>query len=148
MCTNEGFESLANELLSSTRCQNSRFYSALFGVSSTVSQIVWAKICTDLPQSASPRHLLWALYFLKGYGTEERNSVVFGVTEKTYRTWVWVVVRQIASLQLVCTLHAIIYILILYLSHLIFLISNLSISVDNLGQPTAEFCHTRCVCFC
>lgn len=52
MCTMQGFKLLTNYLLSATRCQKYRFYAALFGVSYSVTQIVWAKIRADLPQQA------------------------------------------------------------------------------------------------
>lgn len=45
------------------------------------------KIRAEFPQQTLPRHLLWSLYFLKGYGAEERNFVIIGVPEKRTELW-------------------------------------------------------------
>lgn len=48
-----------------------------------------------------PKHLLWALLFLKVYGSEKTNSVLCGTSVKTYRRWVWELLSQIAMLEVV-----------------------------------------------
>jgi hypothetical protein len=40
--------------------------------------------------SARPRHLLWALVFLKVYASEDVHCCLVGyVDAKTYRKWAW-----------------------------------------------------------
>lgn len=79
-----------------------RRYRAMFGCTPLVSSITWNLIKNDLPQNATPNHLLWALFFLKAYNNEEINHAVFNVDEKTYRKWIWLVIYAISKLRIVC----------------------------------------------
>jgi hypothetical protein len=68
----------------------------LFGVSPTICSIIWELLNEIHPQGAQPEHLLYALLFLKNYGTEEINSSVAGVSAKTFRKWCWQYINLIA----------------------------------------------------
>ena len=46
-----------------------------------------------------PRHLLWALNFLKAYSTEEQKNALGKETEKTMREWIWKFIEAISSLK-------------------------------------------------
>ena len=76
-----------------------------FGTSPEICEILWARLnisgWTDFSgvRPAHPMYLLWALLFLKSYGTEALLSAVVGADEKTYRKWVWFYVKGIASLH-------------------------------------------------
>ena len=80
-----------------------RRFRALFGASPTVCATIWTLISNKLPKGSKPKHLLWACLFLKIYATEQVNSVITGADPKTFRKWVWVVLRLIASQRLVST---------------------------------------------
>lgn len=53
---------------------------------------------------AQPKHILWALLFLKKYGDESEMAALCGaekgaVDEKTFRKWRTIFVKRIASLK-------------------------------------------------
>jgi hypothetical protein len=54
-----------------------------------------------LPKQASPIHMLWALCFMKQYAAESVLASMCDCDEKTLRKWVWIMVEQIAKLDLV-----------------------------------------------
>ena len=79
-----------------------RYMRSSFGCSSEVAFLVWNMIdLSDLnPQSRKCMYMLWEMLFLKVYATEV-NSVAMIVTkscQKTFRNWVHVYVKKIASL--------------------------------------------------
>ena len=57
-------------------------FRALFGVAPTVCAEAWELVHRKLPRNAHPKHLLWALLFLKVYATEHTNSILTGADEK------------------------------------------------------------------
>ena len=76
---------------------------SLIGTSYDVCSEIWNLINptekTDL-RGAHPKHLFWALLFLKSYCTEPiLTRVVGGVDAKTYRDWSWKFVGEIAALK-------------------------------------------------
>ena len=78
-----------------------RRFRALFGTSPTVCSTIWRLLSNKLPKGSKPKHLLWACLFLKIYATEQVNSVITGADPKTFRKWVWILLRCIASQHLV-----------------------------------------------
>ena len=44
------------------------------------------------------RHLLWTLYFMKVYSTEENCAAKFACDEKTFRKYVWRYIKKISLL--------------------------------------------------
>ena len=50
-------------------------------------------------EGSSERHLLWMLAFLKMYEVEEAAASRFGVTEKTWRKWVWIMLSATQSIK-------------------------------------------------
>jgi hypothetical protein len=77
-------------------------FAALFGAQPLLCSLVWRRIYEakqgSMPR-ASPKHLLWALMFLKTYETEAVISSIVEADEKTVRKWVWFFVRAIADLD-------------------------------------------------
>lgn len=78
-----------------------RRYKGLFGVTPLICSVTWNYITKYAPQETKPRHLLWGLCFLKCYNTEHVNSVMFGVDEKTFRKWIWIIVDALSSIKVV-----------------------------------------------
>ena len=82
-----------------------RRFRAHFGTTPTVCLIIWERL--DPFESILPyhrgvqfKHLLWALLFMKIYGTEHlHTSLVGGVDEKTFRKWSWIFIDAIADLE-------------------------------------------------
>ena len=79
-----------------------RRFRSLFGVSPELCSVIWSRLGGKQVKSGNPMHLLWALLFLKVYANEDVLSVIAGVSRKTYRKWVWVVVTLLSNLDEVC----------------------------------------------
>lgn len=79
-----------------------RRFRSLFGTSPLICSIVWGILKSEIPPGGEPRHLLWALLFLKTYGTEHTLRVMTKVDEKTQRKWVWLFIELISSIDVVC----------------------------------------------
>lgn len=50
------------------------------------------------PTKLQKKHLLWCLYFMKTYSTEDDCSGRFDTTAKTFRKWAWDFIKKIAFL--------------------------------------------------
>jgi hypothetical protein len=79
------------------RLGRGRDFRSLFGLSANVCSVVW-NLC-DFPTGTEPVHLLWALLFMKVYGTEPVLIAIVGTgpNRKTFRKWVWGVIEEIAA---------------------------------------------------
>ena len=93
----------------SEKVRNRRF-KAWFGTTPKYVELLWDNLILSgslaTLRRAEPKHLLWALLFLKQYSREEDHAAqVGGVDEKTFRKWAWFYVHGIAELapSLVCT---------------------------------------------
>lgn len=87
------------------RSGNERSFVALFGIRPFMIYQLWRLIDEDQRTMEggmiAPKHLMWALLFMRHYNTEEVLASMVGVTEKTLRKWVWIAVDRISRLQLV-----------------------------------------------
>lgn len=83
--------------------QRAEQFRGAFGIHALACSQLWQKLQSAevLPENALPKHLLWALFFLKNYATETVGSSFANVTKKTFRKWCWILVRQISELDLV-----------------------------------------------
>ena len=82
-----------------------RRFRSFFGSSKEVVMHLWLLLAKHnlLPCKAKIKHLLWALYLMKVYPTEQSTCSVLGgsrgaIDPKTMRKWVWKFIRQIAKL--------------------------------------------------
>ncbi len=76
-----------------------------FGVPFAIVRMVWDMLEEGglLPKKGEPKHLLWALYFLKCYPKEGPGCTVVGglkgaMDPKTMRKWVWLFLERICEL--------------------------------------------------
>jgi len=92
-----------------------RRWMSSFGTTPDVCSILWDKIDphntfvdeeeTNRGMAAHPRHLLWAILWLRVYETEENLRIMVAnpprlkVSEKTFRKWVKIFVRAISFLE-------------------------------------------------
>jgi hypothetical protein len=82
---------------------SSRKFKSLFLY--TVDEItrLWEVMCmknATIPMPFNrPEQLLWTLYYLKVYPTWDQMAMTTGITEKTLRKWVGVVVDYLASIE-------------------------------------------------
>lgn len=77
-----------------------RIFKCFYGVSPNVCSAVW-RMFQNTPPNAEPKHLLWALLFLKRYNTEHINAAIVGTSEKTFREWAWELIDMLAELSVV-----------------------------------------------
>ena len=103
--TDPNFIALAREIFKRTLgfsedVANRRFR-GLFGISPNVCGKLWCLLSNNRLASSQPRHLLWALLFLKSYANETVLSALTGADEKTQRLWIWRFLREISCLKLV-----------------------------------------------
>lgn len=80
---------------------HARRFRSLFGASPSVCSQLWALLAATRPASSKPVHLLWAMMFLKIYGSEHVHASLASVDEKTLRKWIWIFVILISRLPLV-----------------------------------------------
>ena len=73
--------------------QNQQF-KVICGVHPTVCMIVWGELKWSMlvKDACKPKHLLWALIFLKTYTTESSLAVAIGVDEKTLQKWIFIII--------------------------------------------------------
>ena len=92
-----------------------RRWMSSFGTPPNVCSILWHKIDpyntffdekeTNSGKAVHPRHLLWAILWLRVYETEENLRIMVAnppslrVVEKTFRKWVHIFVRAISFLE-------------------------------------------------
>ena len=91
ICKNANFEQRQ-------RFSNGSVFVQHFGASAAVCSDVW-RYATLVP-GTRPVHILWALLFMKTYLTETILCSIVGVTVKTFRKWIWPVIRSIAAMAL------------------------------------------------
>lgn len=78
-----------------------RRFKCFFGVSPGVCSIIWDNVSSMVIQGSQPKHLLWALNFMKRYTDEHTRRVLFKCDEKTLRKWSWHFVELISNLNVV-----------------------------------------------
>lgn len=72
-------------------------FKSYFGVSSVVAALMWNSI--KPPHKSKPKHLLWALYFLRQYPEEHKCAHAMGCTKNTLKKWIWPIIDAIALLK-------------------------------------------------
>jgi hypothetical protein len=76
-------------------------FRSLFGTTPLICSLIWCKLVEDAPANSEPRHLLYALLFLKVYGTEAEYKSLTNCDEKTFRKWSWIFIDLISQLNVV-----------------------------------------------
>ena len=80
-----------------------RRFSGIYGATPQLCSRIWFTASLTLPPTTTPKHLLWALLFLKQYSNEHSMAKDCQCDEKTMRKWVWIVIECISKLPLVST---------------------------------------------
>jgi DDE superfamily endonuclease len=104
--TNNEMITVAREVLGMTTearinatAEDKRFR-GFFGAPIDVTVIIWNELQPIDEPSAEPKHLLWALVFLKIYATEEVHCRIVGwPNPKTFRKWSWFFVTKISDMK-------------------------------------------------
>jgi hypothetical protein len=83
-----------------------RHFREFFGTSVLVVEKTWELLERDslLPEGGRPKHLLWALHFMKVYPKQSPGCSAVGasagaVDPKTHRKWVWAFIDAVANLD-------------------------------------------------
>jgi hypothetical protein len=83
-----------------TNDTNLRLFRQSFGVSPIVMVKCWALLVEHGRNTRmKPKHLLWACLFLKTYGKEGTHCALAQCDPKTFRGWVWAVIRAISFVE-------------------------------------------------
>ena len=82
-----------------------RAFRETFGTSLPIVSMVWSMLWEEdvVPEGGRPKHLLWALHFLKVYPLQAPGCAAVGgsagaVDAKTHKKWVWAFIDAIAEL--------------------------------------------------
>ena len=82
-----------------------RAFRETFGTNLHIVETVWRLMAQEgiLPDKGQPKHLLWALHFMKVYPKTAPGCAAVGasggaVDAKTHRKWVWAFIGAIAEL--------------------------------------------------
>lgn len=74
-----------------------------FGVNARLTETLWNLLCEDRlhlrHRKAEGKHLLWALLFLFTYPCEKDVNKIIKTTHNTFSKWVWIIIKEIASLN-------------------------------------------------
>jgi hypothetical protein len=106
------FETLAREIQNRASrpvraaSTETRHFREFFGAPIHVVEKVWELIKREslLPEGGRPKHLLWALHFMKVYPKQSPGCSTVGasagaVDPKTHRKWVWAFIDAVANLD-------------------------------------------------
>jgi hypothetical protein len=82
-----------------------RFFSETFGTRLVIVEILWDLLDYHglQPEDGRPKHLLWALHFMKAYPLQATGCATVGgsggaVDAKTYRKRVWAYIKAVSLL--------------------------------------------------
>lgn len=117
---------------------NDHRFSALFGVTLSVSSGKWSFFCVHLPSDVSLNHFLWSLPFLKGCKTEDVITTIFKVYAKTYLRETWSVFTVLGTNALVGTVKWNIYIFLNFFFLLTLTSCSFSGPIGREGIPTSQ----------
>eukprot|EP00733_Pompholyxophrys_punicea_P002305 Pompholyxophrys_punicea_v1_NODE_1692_length_590_cov_1.358879.p1 type:complete len:127 gc:universal NODE_1692_length_590_cov_1.358879:147-527(+) len=95
----------ANYILPSVDSRFERRFMSYFGVSLAMAVVIWKTLdeggFLQKFRRPQPKHLLWALMFLKVYAKETVHARMADCHENTLRAWVWKFVEAISELDVV-----------------------------------------------
>ncbi len=105
------FEALARDIQNrashrvGVATMETRHFWEFFGMSMLIVKKTWELLERDslLPEGGRPKHLLWALHFMKVYPKQSPGCLAVGastgaVDPKTHRKWVWAFIDAVANL--------------------------------------------------
>ena len=78
-----------------------RKFKAHFGSTAKQQSIAWKQLLKHslLPEKSEPKHLLWALLFMKSYASEDVLCSKLGsIDDNTLRKWVWAFIVALSKL--------------------------------------------------
>ena len=105
------FEALARDIQNrashrvGTAMTEARHFREFFGTSVLVVEKTWELLERDslIPEGSRPKHLLWAIHFMKVYpkqspGCSAVGASIGAVDLKTHRKWVWAFIDAVTNL--------------------------------------------------
>lgn len=134
----EGFWILA---LQEFGIKEDRASRSFFGTSTDVCSLIWDWCSGHRRRPArgmKPIHVLWALRFLKSYDTEDIMSTWAKTTRKTWRKWVWIMLRLIRKMKKNLVCHIVI-VFLLFCSRRTRLTKAHSLHTDKVGQSQIKW---------
>ena len=109
------FKQIGDAIVGRNTTGNLRTFLAFFGISPLLIFRLWRLIVEESNQECiTPKHLMWTLLFLRCYSREEELATRIGVTEKTMRKWVWIVISKLGRIKKLVSFLLLTYILYLH----------------------------------
>lgn len=95
-------------IFATTETHYLQLYKGNFGISPYDTARIWVLMqqCELLPEKGKAKHLLWTLFFLRKYLTEDTMEIILHANRKTIRTWInkfTIALRNLAVDHLVST---------------------------------------------
>ena len=112
-------------------------YSSFFGLTPETTCTAWDVISTPtVHPRLLPKHLLWALLFLKQYGNERILASIAKTTPKTYRKWIWIVLEGLCSRysKVVSETYNYLFYFILFILFFFILFYSILFNIDPMGK--------------
>ena len=109
MSTTSKFESIAGQMFNMRKTGGKTFYrrfKSSFGVSPLICSVLWHLVSSKKNNSLTWKHLLWTLFHLKVYNTENVMASMFHADEKTIKNRISSTLDAFNSLKLVSELNA------------------------------------------
>jgi len=72
-------------------------FMSMFGTTPAVCASTWNLL--DLPPDAEPKHLLWALFFVKQHPKWAVIGKVTGASKPTFKKWAWFFIIKVHDLH-------------------------------------------------
>lgn len=99
------FKNIAKHIIKTRRIYGLVFhrrFKANFGVSLPVCRELWKIIPAEVNINLQKQFLLWTLFFLKAYPTDNVMHTVLNADEKTLRKWIKRTALVLSKLKMVC----------------------------------------------
>lgn len=100
--TAESMAVVARETLEKTHNsakEEDKMFRRFFGAPIAIVADIWNRLDGNIEKSSKPKHLLWALVFLKVYSTEDVHCRIVGWPDpKTFWKWSWYFIEKMADL--------------------------------------------------
>lgn len=76
-------------------------FKLMFWMFPSTCAVVWEVLneTTNFSDPICPSHLLWGLFFLKCYTTEQVQRTIFHVDTKTLRLYTWIVIKKLSNIE-------------------------------------------------
>lgn len=117
--------------------EEERRFRSMYGCHWRVAAGVWDVILAHgINKKKQKKHLLWALLWLKHYTNEQSLATIVGVSCKTFRKWVWILIEDMSNASVIKVSSKRNFYFFIFYALLLLLISLVFNSTANLNFTT------------